>query len=202
MSGSAEQPKEAGARLARLAARGLAHGPGVQPVSESTLHRGRVFDVARASVTLPSGLAQTYDVVLHAGAAAIAALDAHGRLLCVRQYRIPAGDWLVEIPAGRLEPGEDPLVAAQRELEEETGYRAARWSLLRRFFPAVGFCSEVMHLFLAEDLTPAGETRRAMDDDEELEVVWAEPRALLATDLGDAKTMVAAALVLGLQREG
>jgi len=190
---------ESAARLRRLATRGLWHGAGVRPAAESVLHRGRVFDVARASITLPSGLAQTYDVVLHAGAAAIAALDESGRLLCVRQYRIPAGDWLVEVPAGRLEPGEDPLVAAQRELEEETGFRAERWSLLRRFFPAVGFCTEVMHLYLAQGLVPAGDTRRAMDDDEELEVVFKDPAELLATDLGDAKTMIAAALVLGLR---
>ena len=181
--------------LARLAQRQLVHGPGVHELSNTAIHRGRVFDVAHTEVRLPSGLEQRFDVVLHAGAAAIAAIDDDGRLLCVRQYRIPAGDWLLEIPAGRLEPGEDPLCAAQRELEEETGQRAAHWSLLRRFFPAVGFCTEVIHLFLATGLTPAREGRLEADDDEELEVVRATPEELLAAEPADAKTLVAALLV-------
>jgi ADP-ribose pyrophosphatase len=181
--------------LERLAQRELAHGPGVHELSTTKIHRGRVFDVARAAVRLPSGLEQRFDVVLHAGAAAIAAVDDDGRLLCVRQYRIPAGDWLLEIPAGRLEPGEDPLRAAQRELEEETGHRAAHWSLLRRFFPAVGFCTEVMHLFLATGLTTVHEGKLAADDDEELEVVHATAEELLSAEPADAKTLVAALLV-------
>lgn len=191
--------------LTRLAQRELAHGPGVRELSNTRLHRGRVFDVAHVAVQLPSGLEQRFDVVLHAGAAAIAAVDDDGRLLCVRQYRIPAGDWLLEIPAGRLEPGEDPLSAAQRELEEETGHRAAHWSLMRRFFPAVGFCTEVMHLFLATGLTAVREGKLAADDDEELEVVHATTEELLAAEPGDAKTLVAALLVQAgrdAQRDG
>jgi ADP-ribose pyrophosphatase len=181
--------------LARLAQRELVHGPGVRELSTAKIHRGRVFDVAQAAVRLPSGLEQRFDVVLHGGAAAIAAVDDDGRLLCVRQYRVPAGDWLLEIPAGRLEPGEDPLDAARRELEEETGHRAAHWSLLRRFFPAVGFCTEVMHLFLATGLTAAREGKLASDADEELEVVRATVDELLVAEPADAKTLVAALLV-------
>jgi ADP-ribose pyrophosphatase len=167
------------ARLAALGRRELVHAVGVTPLSVDRVLRGRVFDVGRAEVRLPSGLEQSYDIVLHGGAAAVVAVH-EGRVLCVRQYRIPAGDWLLEIPAGRLEPGEDPLLAAQRELEEETGYRARSWRLLRRFFPAVGFCTEVMYLYLAEGLEEVGAGKLAADDDEELEVVWATPEQLLA----------------------
>lgn len=188
-------PRPDDAALARLARRELVHGEGVTEVECERLASGRVFDLARAAVRLPSGLEQRYEVVLHGGAAAVAAVTADGRLVCVRQYRIPAGDWLLEIPAGRLEPGEDPLLAARRELEEETGYRAGRWTLLRRFFPAVGFCSEVMHLYLATELSEAGADRRDADDDEELEVVLARPEELLAAEPADAKTLIAAWLV-------
>jgi ADP-ribose pyrophosphatase len=161
-----------------------------------------VFDVARAEVRLPSGLQQRVDVVLHAGAAAIAAVDDDGRLLCVRQYRVPAGDWLLEIPAGRLEAGEDALTAAKRELEEETGRRAAHWTLLRRFFTAVGFCTEVMHLYLATGLTTVRDGKLPADADEELEVVHASVEELLVAEPADAKTLVAALLVRASRAHG
>jgi ADP-ribose pyrophosphatase len=126
---------------------------------------------------------------------AVAALDEEGRLLLVRQYRHPAGEWLVEVPAGRVEPGEPELDAARRELEEETGYRAESWSLLRRFWPAPGFCSERMSLFLARGLTPAGAQRRPHDPDEELELLRWTPAEVLARAT-DAKTLLAASGLL------
>lgn len=179
----------------RLALRELAYGAGVEELGLERLHRGRVFDVAHAEIRLPSGLEQHFDMILHPGAAAIAALDGDGRLLCVRQYRIAAGNWMLELPAGRLEPGEDPLEAARRELEEETGHRAREWKLLRRFFPAVGICTEVMYLYLATDLYPVGAGKLAADDDEELDVVRATPSELLASEPADAKTLIAALLI-------
>jgi ADP-ribose pyrophosphatase len=170
-------------------------GRAAELLSSVRLHHGRIFDVTRERVRLPSGLEQEIEIVRHAGAVAIAALDELGRLLLVRQYRQAIGEWLVEVPAGRLEPGEDPETAARRELEEETGYRARRWSLLASFWPAPGFCSERMNLFLALDLEPAGASRRAHDADEELEVLRLDPAALLR-ESRDAKTLVAAALLL------
>lgn len=164
-------------------------------LSSESLHRGRIFDVTRERVRLPSGLEQELEIVRHAGAVAIAALDADGQLVLVRQYRQAVGEWLVEVPAGRLESGEDAQSAAQRELEEETGLRARRWSTLARFWPAPGFCSERMTLFLAQDLEPAGAARRAHDADEELEVVRMAPAALFQQS-SDAKTLVAAAYLL------
>ena len=170
---------------------------GVELVSRETRYSGRIFEVHHEHVRLPSGLEQRVDVVRHAGAVAVAALDTDGRLLLVRQYRHPVGDWLVEVPAGRLEEGEDELEAARRELEEETGFRARRWSLLRRFWPAPGFCSERMSLYLAQDLEPAGDRRRAPDPDEEIELERWPPEQVLAR-CRDAKTLVAAAqLILG-----
>jgi ADP-ribose pyrophosphatase len=173
----------------------------VELLSTSVVHKGRVFDVLRERLRLPSLLEQEIEVVVHSGAVAIAALDAQGRLALVRQYRHPAGDWLVEIPAGRVEEGEDRLAAAKRELEEETGLRARRWSLLREFFAAPGFCSERLSIYLAEDLERARTDRLAQDPDEELET-WFAPVAEVLRDAQDAKTLIAAALLSARGRPG
>ena len=170
---------------------------GVRVHSSRELHAGRVFGLRHDSIELPSGLRQELDVIEHGGVACVAALDTEGRLLLVRQYRHAARDWLIEIPAGRLEREEqDPLQAARRELEEETGRRAARWSHLASFLAAPGFCSEVLHLYLAEELELAGADALAPDDDEEIELVWRSPAEVLATGDADAKTLIAASLLL------
>jgi len=180
---------------------GLRRHARVELLSTRVVHAGRIFDVLREHLRLPSGLEQEIEVVVHSGAVAIAALDDQGRLALVRQYRHPAGDWLVEIPAGRVEEGEDRLAAAKRELEEETGLRAQRWSLLREFFAAPGFCSELLSLYLAEGLERARTDRLAHDQDEELEASFA-PLAEVLRDARDAKTLIAAALLSARGRPG
>ena len=167
--------------------------PDVELVASELVHPGRIFDVRRETVRLPSGLEQTLDAIDHPGAVAIAARNDRGELLVVRQYRHATGAWLTEIPAGRLEPNESPLAAAQRELEEETGYRAADWRLARTFFVAPGFCSERIWLFTATgcELVPGGGL--SPDEDEELSCSWIAPRDLLTDEgPGDAKTLLAA----------
>ena len=137
----------------------------------------------------------------HPGAVAIVALDEQERVLFVRQWRSPAGRALLEIPAGTLDVVdraaglvEDPELAAPRELEEETGYRAATWKLLGSFWTAPGFATELMHLYLATDLRRVETDRRAPDEDERLELErlpWREAVAA-ATDgrIADAKSIV------------
>jgi ADP-ribose pyrophosphatase len=157
----------------------------------------RVFQVAEHHLRLPSGLEQRLALVEHPGAVAIAARFPDGRLALVRQYRHAARDWLLEVPAGRLEPGEAPLIAAQRELAEETGLTAKTWRPLKSFFAAPGFCSEILHLFLATDLTALPADRRpAADHDEELSLELRHPSELLAGGCQDAKSLLAAALLL------
>jgi len=171
----------------------------VQLLRRESLHRGRVFELVHEHIRLPSGREQSLDLVLHPGAVAIAARDTAGRLALVRQYRRAADCWMTEVPAGRLEPGEAPLVAAQRELEEETGLLAGRWTELFAFFAAPGFCSEKLFLFLAEDLAPAGADRRGPDADEELDLVWMRPEDVLHLEPKDAKTLIAALTLLAAQ---
>jgi ADP-ribose diphosphatase len=131
--------------------------------------KGRVIDVSSERLRYANGREYDIDFVRHPGAAAVVAVDAQNRLCVVRQYRHGIGDFLWEIPAGKLDRGEAPDVCAKRELAEETGVTARRWSSLGLFIPAPGIFTEVIHLYLAQDL----ETGTARPDaDEELEIDW------------------------------
>ena len=167
----------------------------VRLLESRRLHRGPIFDLLRERVALPSGLEQRLDVIAHGGAVAVAPVWPDGRVTCVRQYRHAVGDWLVELPAGRLEPGENPELAARRELEEECGLRAGNLEQISEFFVAPGFCSERITLFRADACTEVGTDRLQPDEDEELEVLKLHPAEILATSK-DAKTLIGAALVL------
>ncbi len=169
------------------------------PIREraEVLLRGKIFDVVATELTLPSGIAQSVWVVEHPGAVAIAPVTAAGELLLVRQYRHAAREVLLEIPAGRLEPGETPLVAARRELAEETGMSAASWRELVTFLPAPGFCSERIVLFEARGLESSAHRPDAArpDANEDLEVLSLPPERVLEL-ARDGKTLLAAALLL------
>jgi len=118
-------------------------------------------------------------------------VDERGRILLVRQYRLPARQYLWELPAGRVDEGETPLKAAKRELTEETGYRAKSWVKIADFFPSPGFLAEKMTIFLATGLT-AGESSPM--EDERIETRWFTPRELhqwiKSGKILDAKTMI------------
>lgn len=177
----------------------LHRDPRVEVSSSRTAFQGRIFRVDEESVRLPSGLEQHVAVVVHPGAVAVAAEEDDGRLVLVRQYRHALGRWMIELPAGRREPGEDPLATARRELDEETGLEAREWAELASFVPAPGFCSERIWLFRARGLTAASR-RRAHDADEELETLRLSPAELLDGATDDGKTLVAAALIERLGR--
>lgn len=121
-------------------------------VASRIVHKGRVVTVRVDDVRLPDGKIIVREVVDHPGAVVIAALDAQGCITLVRQYRHAVGQWLLELPAGTLEPGEEPLQTAMRELREEAGLVAGRWDHLGSFFSSPGFVREEMHAFLARDL--------------------------------------------------
>lgn len=169
--------------------------PPIELVHSERVYQGRYFHLIKDRLRLPSGRPQEIEVLVHPGAVCIAPLTASGELLLVRQYRHAVGEWLLELPAGRLEHGEERALAARRELEEETGFRAHKLELLREFYAAPGFCSEWMSLYLATELEPAGAGARAPDPDEELELVRLTPAQALA-QTRDAKTLIACALLL------
>jgi ADP-ribose pyrophosphatase len=123
-------------------------------LSSELIYRGRVFDVLRDTVALPDGNTAQLDVVKHNGGIAIVPLDEQGRVWFVRQYRHPAGMRLLELPAGTLEPGEQPEAAAQREVREEIGMAAGKIRPLGGYFLAAGYSSEFLRFFLATDLRP------------------------------------------------
>lgn len=181
-------------------------------VASELIRRGRVFEYRVDTVERADGSTAQRDIVGHPGAVAVLALDDAGRLLLVRQWRAPTGGALLEIPAGTLDVHagvtEDPGVAARRELEEETGYRAATWRRLASFWTAPGFATELMHLYLATGLEGAGDgdERLVPDEDERLElrrVPLDEALAMVERgDLSDAKSLVGILLLDRLRREG
>ena len=171
---------------------------------ERTLHteriyQGRLVGLRVDTVELPSGRKTKREIVEHGGVAAIVAIDSEDNVLLVRQYRKPVERALLEIPAGGMEPGEDALVCARRELEEETGFSAERWEELGFFYTSPGFCTEQMHLYLATELRPA---ENAADDDENIELVRVPlasvPELIASGEVCDAKSI--AGLLIALRR--
>ncbi len=144
--------------------------------TEAVLEARKIrFELNR--IELPMGVEGTFGIIRHPGAAlAVPVLD-DGRVVVLRQYRFAVASRILEFPAGTLDAGEDPLTTMRRELQEEAGYSAERWDPLGAMLPCPGYSDEVIHLFLARELSalavpPAG------DDDEDLEVLLLEPEAL------------------------
>jgi len=117
------------------------------------VYQGRIIQLGIESITMPNGISVELEIVRHPGGAAIVALDSDNRVCLLRQFRHAAGGWIWELPAGKLEPGEPAEITAARELVEEAGLQAARWESLGRLIATPGFCDEIIHLYLARDLT-------------------------------------------------
>jgi 8-oxo-dGTP pyrophosphatase MutT (NUDIX family) len=162
------------------------------PIASHHIHSGRIIDVSTERLRYGNGREYDLDFVRHPGAAAVVAVDDAGRVCFVRQYRHGIADFLWEIPAGKLDPGEAPQACAVRELAEETGVRAGRWTSLGQYLPAPGIFTEVIHLYLARDLTVGAP---APDADEELELQWLPIEdavgMLLRGEWNDGKTALA-----------
>src|SRR5215468_2989462 len=172
-------------------------------VSSRTVYRGPVFWVSTDHVLEPAGVKVRRDVIHHSGSVVVLAVDDAGsvpRVLLERQYRHAAADYLWELPAGRIDPGEKELAAAKRELIEETGYRADRWRRILKFFASPGFVAETMAVYLATGLH-AGEAEP--EDDEVIQKrllpLPTIVKMILNGTIRDAKTI---ASVLWLDRMG
>ncbi|ANQ84578.1 ADP-ribose diphosphatase [Azoarcus olearius] len=167
------------------------------PLTEHELSTEPVFDgkllkVKRDQVRLPDGKQSMREYVRHPGAVAIVAVMADGRLVFERQFRYPLRRSFLEVPAGKIDPGEPILACAQRELREETGFQAAEWLHLGQIHPCIGYSDERIEVFFATGLTEVG---NALDEGEFLEVLGlspAEARAgVLEGRITDAKTIAA-----------
>jgi ADP-ribose pyrophosphatase len=151
--------------------------------------RGQFFSVTRETVNEPGGVRALREIVHHPGSSVVVARNAAGEFLLVQQYRYAAKKKLWEAVAGKVDPGETPLATARRELAEEGGYAAKRWTKLGAFYPSPGFMDERMYLYLAEELSP--KTADA-DPDERITTRWF-PRATVGEMIArgqivDAKT--------------
>lgn len=176
-------------------------------LTEKTLSSEKIFDgkilhIRRDTALLPNGQEAVREVVDHPGGVCVVALDDENRVLLVRQFRYPYMQLLREIPAGKLEYGEDPREAAIRELREETGATAGKFQSLGELYPSPGYCGEIIRMYLARDLR-FGETH--LDEDEFLNLeripFGTLVEQVLSGEIKDAKTIAAALkakLLLGL----
>ncbi len=123
-----------------------------ETLESQKIYQGRIISLQKDRVKLPDGKQAWREVVKHGGGAGIVAVTSQKEIWLVKQYRYPTGQDLWEIPAGKVDPGENPLQTAQRELREETGCQAAEWQLLSEFYSSPGFCSEKLSIYLAWDL--------------------------------------------------
>jgi len=159
-------------------------------ISSREVYKSNIFTVTEEHATDPGGFEIKRSIVRHQGSAVMMAMDEKKRVLLVRQFRLPAAKELWELPAGRLDPGETPLQAAQRELVEETGYRARKWKKLVSYWPSPGYVGEKMTVFLATGLTEGEATPM---DDERIKTRWFTRKeledAIRAGKIEDGKTI-------------
>lgn len=160
-------------------------------LSSKKKYESSIFTVTEDHAVDPDGFEIKRAIVRHAGSAVVMPLDAKGRILLVRQYRLPARQYMWELPAGRVDAGETVLRASRRELREETGYKAGRWTKLASFYVSPGFLAEKMTIFVAQDLK---EGRSEPMDDERIEARWFTARELdrmiRAGKIIDGKTII------------
>jgi ADP-ribose pyrophosphatase len=161
-------------------------------MTRRVIHRGKVLVHAIEEVELPNGNRVEFEVIRHPGAAAIVPFLSEDRILLLRQYRHAVGGYIWEIPAGKLDGGEDPRACAERELQEETGYRARRIERTGSILTTPGFTNEIIHLFSAFDLEPGAAAHEAAEVIEIHEVPFEEALAMIDRgEIVDSKTLAA-----------
>lgn len=168
-------------------------------ISTQRIYQGRIVSLREDTVQLPNGVTAKREIVEHGDSVCIVALDPRGNVLLVRQYRKPAEEVLLEVPAGGIDPGESPRDAAERELQEETGSAPGQLVHLASFWMSPGYCTEAMYAFLATQLEP-GSLSQEPDEDIEVERVPLKdvPEMINAGKIKDAKSITS--LLLALQQ--
>jgi len=161
-----------------------------ETISSTLIQEGKSFSFYHDRVRLPNGRETDRNIVKHPGAVAVIAVE-EDELVLIKQYRYATGKYLLEIPAGTLEPDEDPYMCAVRELQEETRYAASAWSRLFQCYMVPGYSNEILYFFLAEGLT---EFDSSPEDDEDIEVQRIPINEVLEmierNEIEDAKTMI------------
>ena len=179
-----------------------------QLISSKLSYKGKVFSVFTDKVREPSGNINVRDVIRHNGSVVILAVDESKNpkdpdIIFERQYRHAAGQLLIELPAGRVEAGESTLAAAKREMIEETGYRAKRWTLLTKYFASPGFLGEWMQIYLARDIREGVSQPEADESIEVFRLPLSEALALVAANkIHDGKTLIGLMLYDAGRRSG
>ncbi len=160
-------------------------------LSEETIYKGKIIDLKRQEVTVKSGTSWR-EIIVHSGGAVVIAVTGPRKIAMIRQFRKPAEKVMFEVPAGKIDPGEEPVDAAIRELKEETGFTASSVRYLTRFYPTVGYSREVLYLYLMEGLTP-GDTD--FDENEAIDMEeWSIDdlhEMVMRGEIDDAKTIIA-----------
>jgi ADP-ribose pyrophosphatase len=162
-------------------------------LSSQQVYKGGFLDIRRDTVQLPNGKSTSREYVVHPGACVVIPLLEDGRVVLEKQFRYPVGQDMIEFPAGKLDPDEDPLVCALRELREETGYSASEWAYAGCMHLAIAYSTEVIHIYFVRGLVQG---QRALDDGEFLDVLTAPAEQLInwCADgtVTDAKTVTCA----------
>ena len=181
---------------------------GAKLISSKLTFKGRVFNVFTDILEEPDGHRHIKDVVRHNGSVVMLAVDESKNpsdpdVILERQYRHAASQYLIELPAGTREPGEAPLAAAKRELIEETGYRAKKWTLLLRYFASPGFLAEWMQIYLARDIREGAATPELDEHIEIIRMPLSQIMKLIAEGkIHDGKTIIGLSLYDASRRDG
>lgn len=162
-----------------------------KPLEQEYIYRGKIVNLRVDNALLPNGDTAPREVIEHPGGVCVAALTQNEELLFVTQFRYPYMETVLELPAGKLEYGEDPFEAGKRELSEETGAKAEKYEDLGKLYPTPGYCGEIIHMYMATDLTFS---EQHLDDDEFLEVrripLHEAFQMVMRNEIRDSKTQV------------
>lgn len=160
-------------------------------LNSKSVFKGRVFELRVDEIEYASGNKGVRETAVHPGGAVVLPLKNDGKIIFVKQYRFPHDKFMIELPAGKLEPEEDPRVCAERELTEETGYTSKEIIKLGAICTTPGFCSEVLHIYLAKDLVPGNHNREEGEQGMEVHEYTIEEanRMIAAGEIVDSKTI-------------